>query len=74
MRLNTYVIVTRCKRNLLARTLRTYNTAYVLYTLCAPSMGFSVNLKFSFLNFVLQRGTETRFESPSHHKHKRCMQ
>jgi hypothetical protein len=30
-----------------------------------------VNLKFSFLNFVRQRGTVTRFENPSRHKHKR---
>lgn len=36
------------------------------------SLGFSVILKFSFLNFVQQRGTETRFENPSRHKHKRC--
>ena len=31
-------------------------------------------LKFCFLNFVRQRGTVMRFESPSRHKHKRCAQ
>jgi len=35
------------------------------------SLGFSVGLKFGFHNFVQQRGTVTRFENPSRHKHKR---
>jgi hypothetical protein len=30
MRVNTYIFVPRCYRNLTARTLRTYDTAYVL--------------------------------------------
>ena len=38
------------------------------------SLGLCVNLKFSFLNFVQQRGTVTRFENPSRHKHKRYHQ
>ena len=36
-----------------------------------PAWG-DVNLQFCFLNFVRQRGTVTRFEHPSRHKHKRC--
>jgi len=30
MRVNTYIFVPRCYRNLTAHKLRTYNTAYVL--------------------------------------------
>ena len=37
------------------------------------SLGFSVILKFSFLNFVQPRGAVTRFENPSRQKHKRYM-
>jgi hypothetical protein len=36
------------------------------------SLGFSVAIKFCFLNFAQQRRTVTRFENPSRHKHKRC--
>jgi hypothetical protein len=32
------------------------------------------SFEVSFLNFVQQRGTVTRFENPSRHKHKRCAQ
>ena len=35
------------------------------------SLGWCVDLKFCFLNFVQQRGTMKRFENPSRHKHKR---
>jgi hypothetical protein len=37
-----------------------------------PAAGFGVGIKFSFLNFVLPRGTKTRFENRSRHKLKRC--
>jgi hypothetical protein len=37
------------------------------------SLGFTVAIKFCFLNFVQQRGTVTRFENPSRHKHKRWL-
>jgi len=33
-------------------------------------LGCSGNLTFSFLNFVRQVGTVTRFESPARNKHK----
>lgn len=38
------------------------------------SLGFSVAIKFCFLNFDQQGGTETRFENPSRHKHSRWWQ
>jgi hypothetical protein len=37
-------------------------------------LGVIWHLKFSFLNFVQQGGTETRFENPSRYKHKRYAQ
>ena len=42
-----------------------------MHKMFMPAWGDVPICSIGFLNFVQQRGTVTRFESPSRHKHKR---